>query len=64
MPQSIVRQFDNPAELAEHCKVTPRAAEVRMRELGLWPKGRPLPKEVEEFLASMKELQKRQKRDW
>jgi hypothetical protein len=61
MPESIVRQFDSPAELAAGCKVTPRAAEVRMRELGLWPKGRPLPEGVEEAIRKMKEQVKRER---
>lgn len=42
MPAHLVRQFNCPTEL------------VRMRELLLWPKGRPPVPEVEEFLRKMK----------
>jgi Zn-dependent peptidase ImmA (M78 family) len=61
MPEYIVRQFATPTELSSGCKVSLPAADRRMRELGLWPKGRTPPPEYDEFLRKMKELQKREK---
>jgi Zn-dependent peptidase ImmA (M78 family) len=59
MPESIVRQFSTPTDLASGCKVSLKAADTRMRELGLWPKGRTPPPEYDEFLLKMKALQQR-----
>jgi Zn-dependent peptidase ImmA (M78 family) len=61
MPEFIVREFATPTELSSGCRVSLSAANHRMRELGLWPKGRTPPPEYYEFLKKMKELQNREK---
>jgi len=38
VPESLARQFDDPGQLSEHCKVSIQVAEIRLRDLGLWPK--------------------------
>jgi hypothetical protein len=58
MPESIVRQFATPTDLSSGCKVSVAAADFRMRELGLWPKGRTPPPEFDELLSRLKDLQK------
>ena len=57
MPEHVVRgQFNTPAELSAGCRVSMEAATLRMKELLLWPKGRPPIPEVEEFLRKMRKL--------
>ena len=61
MPEFIVRDFGSPADLASGCQVSPMAAEIRMRELRVWPKKKPPVPEVEEYLREMKAGPKRRK---
>lgn len=39
-PESLMRSFDSPDEVAEMMKISMRMAQIRMTELKLWPKVR------------------------
>jgi len=62
MPEEIVRCYEAPIAAAEAMLVSVEAAEIRMRELSLWPARirqdgsarRELPAEVRAFLAASK----------
>ena len=43
MPEHIARTFDNPQELSQNCQVSLAAAQIRLSELGIWPKKKPIP---------------------
>jgi hypothetical protein len=43
-PEHIARCFDDPSELAANTLVSLRVAQIRLTNLGLWPRERKLPK--------------------
>ena len=43
MPEHTARIFSSPEDLAQCCQVSLGAAQNRLRELGIWPKSKPIP---------------------
>jgi Zn-dependent peptidase ImmA (M78 family) len=60
MPDHIVREFQSAIELAEHCKVSRQAAELRFAEVG--HVRRELPPSIKQFIEEMRRRNPRDER--
>ncbi|MFO1171235.1 MAG: ImmA/IrrE family metallo-endopeptidase [Hyphomicrobiaceae bacterium] len=58
MPHEMIKDCKTPRDLSNHCKVSVEAAERRMRDCAMWPRGDERLRVVNGFEALLKSLKK------